>query len=158
MASIISGMSRSSSSTDVEAQASARKAKRRRIQNKPEGLDDTRISHLGPLLPPCCLLEQLPLTAPIAEVVHNGRAQVASIVNGLDDRLVCIVGPCSVHDIKAAKEYATVSFFSILNSRLKLFFEKNQLFTNISHLIFFFVSLILTNYVGIKKNAIKIQR
>jgi len=107
MASIISGMSRSSSSTDVEAQASARKAKRRRIQNKPEGLDDTRISHLGPLLPPCCLLEQLPLTAPIAEVVHNGRAQVASIVNGLDDRLVCIVGPCSVHDIKAAKEYAT---------------------------------------------------
>ena len=52
-ASIISGMSRSSSSTDVEAQASARKAKRRRIQNKPEGLDDTRISHLGPLLPPC---------------------------------------------------------------------------------------------------------
>jgi hypothetical protein len=124
MASIISGMSRSSSSTDVEAQASARKAKRRRIQNKPEGLDDTRISHLGPLLPPCCLLEQLPLTAPIAEVVHNGRAQVASIVNGLDDRLVCIVGPCSVHDIKAAKEYATVSFFSILNSRLKLFLKK----------------------------------
>ena len=106
-----SSMSRSSSSTDVEAIASARKAKRRRIENVPEGLDDTRISHLGPLLPPCCLIEQLPLTNAIAEVVHEGRAQVSRIINGKSDRMVCIVGPCSVHDIKAAKEYALVRSF-----------------------------------------------
>ena len=101
-----SSMSRSSSSTDVEAIASARKAKRRRIENVPEGLDDTRISHLGPLLPPCCLLEQLPLTNAIAEVVHEGRAQVSRIINGkaiawsaLWARAVCTISklPKSTH-------------------------------------------------------------
>jgi hypothetical protein len=106
----MSSLSRSSSTQDIEAIASARKAKRARIEAKPQGLDDCRISHLGPLLPPCCLLEQLPLTNAIADVVSEGRTQVSNIIQGLDDRLICIVGPCSVHDTKAAKEYALVRF------------------------------------------------
>ena len=109
-----SSMSRSSSSANIEAIASARKAKRRRIEAVPQGLDDTRISHLGPLLQPCCLLEQQPLTNAIGDVVSEGRQAVSNIVQGLDDRLVCVVGPCSVHDVKAAKEYALVRCFLLL--------------------------------------------
>ena len=118
----MSSLAASSSSNDVksvvnmevgpESPAELRKRKRRRISSIPEGLDDQRISHLGPLIPPCCLLEQLPLSDIVAEVVSDGRREVQEIVHGRDDRLVCIVGPCSVHDINAAKEYALVSIFS----------------------------------------------
>lgn len=92
-----------------ESPADIRKRKRRRISSIPEGLDDTRIDHLGPLIPPCCLLEELPLSEVVAEVVSEGRLEVQNIVHGRDDRLICIVGPCSIHDVKAAKEYALVS-------------------------------------------------
>ena len=112
----MSAMSVSTSSNDVknietgpESPADIRKRKRRRVSSIPEGLDDTRISHLGPLIPPCCLLEQLPLSEVVADVVSEGRKEVQDIVQGRDDRLVCVVGPCSVHDPKAAKEYALVS-------------------------------------------------
>ena len=116
----MSSMSVSTSSNDVtdiaaglpESPADIRKRKRRRVSSIPEGLDDQRISHLGPLIPPCCLLEQLPLSDVVADVVSEGRREVQEIVHGRDDRLVCIVGPCSVHDVKAAKEYALVSVFS----------------------------------------------
>ena len=123
-------MSRSSSTTDVAAIASARKAKRPRIEAQPQGLDDTRISHLGPLLPPCCLLEQLPLTNVVADVITEGRKQVSNIVQGLDDRLICIVGPCSVHDVKAAKEYALelrklqLKYAAELCIVMRVYFEK----------------------------------
>lgn len=110
-------MAVSTSSNDVkdiasvlpESPADIRKRKRRRVSSIPEGLDDQRISHLGPLIPPCCLLEQLPLSDVVADVVSEGRREVQEILHGRDDRLVCIVGPCSVHDIKATKEYALVS-------------------------------------------------
>ena len=78
----MSAMAVSTSSNDVkdiasvlpESPADIRKRKRRRVSSIPEGLDDQRISHLGPLIPPCCLLEQLPLSdAPIQVSVRRRR-------------------------------------------------------------------------------------
>lgn len=68
--------------------------------------DDLRIRSLHPLLPPAILMEELPLGAKASEVVSEGRRQAESIVRGDDDRLLVIVGPCSIHDPAAALEYA----------------------------------------------------
>ncbi|CAG8483821.1 17057_t:CDS:10 [Acaulospora morrowiae] len=69
-------------------------------------LDDTRIQKIKPLIPPQILMEDLPHTARASEVVKNGRIGAEAIIKGEDDRLLVIVGPCSVHDPKAALEYA----------------------------------------------------
>lgn len=68
--------------------------------------DDTRIAGMRPLLPPAILIEELPLTAEATEVVDRGRAESAAILRGDDDRLIVVVGPCSIHDPEAAIEYA----------------------------------------------------
>ncbi|RHY49478.1 hypothetical protein DYB34_012679 [Aphanomyces astaci] len=58
------------------------------------------------LIPPVCLLEQVPRTVAIARTVNKGRQEVNNILRRVDDRLVVVVGPCSIHDPKAALEYA----------------------------------------------------
>lgn len=68
--------------------------------------DDTRIAGMRPLLPPTILIEELPLSAKASAVVDQGRTESAAILNGTDDRLLVVVGPCSIHDPKAAIEYA----------------------------------------------------
>lgn len=68
--------------------------------------DNIRISDRRPLLPPAILIEELPLSDKAREVTNQGREQSAAIVSGKDDRLCVIVGPCSIHDPKAAIEYA----------------------------------------------------
>ncbi len=68
--------------------------------------DDLRIDRLRPLLPPAILLESHPLDAPTAAGIAKHRQQVASILRGEDDRLLAVVGPCSIHDVAAAREYA----------------------------------------------------
>jgi len=68
--------------------------------------DDVRIAGLRPLLPPAILLEELPITAQASETVAAARQQIEAIVDGRDDRLLVIVGPCSIHDPEAALEYA----------------------------------------------------
>jgi 3-deoxy-7-phosphoheptulonate synthase len=67
---------------------------------------DTRIVNYEPLLAPAALLEELPLHAAEAKTVELSRAEVREVLDGEDDRLLAIVGPCSVHDPKAAIEYA----------------------------------------------------
>jgi 3-deoxy-7-phosphoheptulonate synthase len=68
--------------------------------------DDVRIRHLRPLLPPAILMEELPANADACQVVAKGRREVAEILRGNDDRLVVVVGPCSIHDPEAGLEYA----------------------------------------------------
>ena len=68
--------------------------------------DNRRIADNRPLLPPAILIEEIPLTEKATAVVENGRAQSEAILNGTDDRLIVVVGPCSIHDPKAAIEYA----------------------------------------------------
>jgi len=67
---------------------------------------DLRVESIRPLLPPAILLEELPLSDPAAITVSRGREEVARILRGEDDRLVVIVGPCSIHDPGAAVDYA----------------------------------------------------
>ena len=72
----------------------------------PTRTDDLRITQVRPLLPPEILLEELPSTDRTATVVAGTRQAIADSLNGVDPRLTVVVGPCSVHDPKAALEYA----------------------------------------------------
>ncbi|MDR2863868.1 MAG: 3-deoxy-7-phosphoheptulonate synthase [Puniceicoccales bacterium] len=69
--------------------------------------DDLRIKSQRPLVSPALLLDELRITESASALVASVRAQVGDIVNGRDPRLLVITGPCSIHDTKAAEEYAT---------------------------------------------------
>jgi 3-deoxy-7-phosphoheptulonate synthase len=73
-----------------------------------EGIHNQRIIEVRPLLSPAQVGAALPISPAQQEVVHAGRDDVAAILNGNDDRLLVIVGPCSVHDPVAALEYANL--------------------------------------------------
>ncbi|OSM95072.1 3-deoxy-7-phosphoheptulonate synthase AroG [Lonsdalea populi] len=68
--------------------------------------DDLRIKEIKELLPPVALLEKFPATENAAKTVSQARTAIHKILHGGDDRLLVIIGPCSIHDVKAAKEYA----------------------------------------------------
>jgi len=67
---------------------------------------DQRIERVVPLVAPEPILEELPLTDELADEVVRGREEVKAVLDGDDDRLLVVVGPCSVHDPEAALEYA----------------------------------------------------
>jgi 3-deoxy-7-phosphoheptulonate synthase len=68
--------------------------------------DDLRIDKLRPLLPPAILMEELPVSERASTIVALARQAVSRILRGEDDRLVVVVGPCSIHDLGAAEDYA----------------------------------------------------
>jgi 3-deoxy-7-phosphoheptulonate synthase len=68
--------------------------------------DDLRIAAVRALIAPQLLLEELPVDAAALATVTNARQAVHRVLHGADDRLLAIVGPCSIHDSKAALEYA----------------------------------------------------
>jgi 3-deoxy-7-phosphoheptulonate synthase len=68
--------------------------------------DDLRIEGLKPLIPPAILIEEIPLPYAGQTFVSAARHHVNRIITGEDDRLLVVVGPCSIHDTKAALEYA----------------------------------------------------
>jgi 3-deoxy-7-phosphoheptulonate synthase len=70
-------------------------------------VENTRVHRIRPLIPPACLSEELPLTPKLAEFVERSRTSIVNIMKGKDDRLMMVVGPCSIHDPKAAIDYAT---------------------------------------------------
>jgi len=92
--------------------------------------DDRRIAGMRPLLPPAILIEEIPLSDKATTVVDRGRAESEAILNGQDDRLIVICGPCSIHDTKAAMEYATrllpivEKYRSDLQIIMRVYFEK----------------------------------
>ncbi|MFZ4727979.1 MAG: 3-deoxy-7-phosphoheptulonate synthase [Pseudanabaena sp.] len=67
---------------------------------------DLHVVETCPLLAPVEVKTELPITPAIAKVVANARARIRNILNGSDRRLLVVVGPCSIHDVKAAREYA----------------------------------------------------
>ena len=73
-----------------------------------QNTDDLRIRSQHPLLSPALVLTELPVSERAAEVVATARRDAAKVISGQDDRLLVIVGPCSVHDTKAALEYAAL--------------------------------------------------
>jgi 3-deoxy-7-phosphoheptulonate synthase len=67
--------------------------------------DDLRIERLRPLIPPAILMEQYALTEQASATIAETREAINRILREEDDRLLCVVGPCSVHDVPAAREY-----------------------------------------------------
>ena len=67
--------------------------------------DDVRINKIKDLLPPVALLERFPASDKATESVLNGREAIHKILHGKDKRLLVVIGPCSIHDPKAALEY-----------------------------------------------------
>jgi len=68
--------------------------------------DDLRIRDVRPLIPPAILLEEIPIGERASNVVSDARAAIASVIAGGDSRLVVVAGPCSIHDPRAALDYA----------------------------------------------------
>src|SRR3954468_412883 len=68
--------------------------------------DDLRIEQIRPLIPPAILMENLPLSERASTTVAEGREGVTRVLRQQDDRLVVVVGPCSIHDVAAARDYA----------------------------------------------------
>jgi len=67
--------------------------------------DDVRIAKIKELLPPIALLERFPASEKASQSVFSGRTAISNIFNDQDDRLLVVIGPCSIHDTKAAIEY-----------------------------------------------------
>jgi 3-deoxy-7-phosphoheptulonate synthase len=93
-------------------------------------IDDVRIKNIRPLIPPAILLEEMPAGDDSARAISRHREEIQRIVRGEDSRLVVIVGPCSIHDVAAAREYADrlAPLAEELADRLKIvmrvYFEK----------------------------------
>ena len=68
--------------------------------------DDIRIDEIRQLLPPSLLLSELPILESSAQLINSTRSDIDNVLNGLSDKLLVVVGPCSIHDQKAAIEYA----------------------------------------------------
>src|ERR1700722_15579874 len=70
--------------------------------------DDLRIKWTKEVLPPVFLEEELPITEKAESTILQARKEIVDILAGKDHRLLVIVGPCSIHDTKAAREYAAL--------------------------------------------------
>lgn len=68
--------------------------------------EDVNVDSVGPMLPPAILQEDIASTDEGRECVKSARRAIRSVLRGSDDRLVVVVGPCSVHDTAAALDYA----------------------------------------------------
>lgn len=69
-------------------------------------LDEHRTTRISPLISPALLRHELPVRPGVADTVVRARADVVDILDGRDDRLLVVVGPCSIHDPAAAMDYA----------------------------------------------------
>jgi 3-deoxy-7-phosphoheptulonate synthase len=98
--------------------------------SRSNSIRDQRIERLVELASPRALIEELPLSDEHAEVLLRGRAEVEAILQGRDDRLLLIVGPCSVHDVVATQEYAERLAAEVKGRRedlclaMRVYFEK----------------------------------
>lgn len=68
--------------------------------------DDLRIRELKELSPPKQVMQEIPVSEHAAETVFNTRQAMREVLDGTDDRVAVVVGPCSIHDPVAAREYA----------------------------------------------------
>ncbi|WP_411815788.1 3-deoxy-7-phosphoheptulonate synthase [Gordonia sp. SND2] len=91
---------------------------------------DRRVTAFSPIPSPETLRSELPLTARRAEAVQRDREEIAAILAGHDDRMIVVVGPCSVHDPVAALDYArrlaplAEQYRDALKIVMRVYFEK----------------------------------
>ena len=71
-----------------------------------QATDDLRIAEMMELTAPETLINENPVSEAVSATVSNARQTIHNSLTGDDDRLVIVVGPCSIHDPKAAREYA----------------------------------------------------
>lgn len=92
--------------------------------------DDIRIQSTRVVLPPVFLEEEMPITDQASLTVCQAREEIANILGGKDHRLLVVVGPCSIHDTNAAREYASLLKTAInevaddLRIVMRVYFEK----------------------------------
>ena len=92
--------------------------------------DDLRIREIKELSPPSHLLRELACTPRAADTVSAGREAIHRILHGMDDRMVVVIGPCSIHDPEAARDYARrlaelrVRHAADLEIVMRVYFEK----------------------------------
>ena len=104
-------------------------------------VSDTRVVAYEPLLSPAALLDELPLDDAGATAVERSRAEIRAVLDGVDDRLLVVSGPCSVHDPAAALEYAgrlaglRDQFGADLLIVMRVYFEKPRTVTGWKGLI-----------------------
>ena len=70
--------------------------------------DDLRISGMKEVIAPAEVHTEMPLSEMAAQTTFQTRQVIHNILTGKDDRLIVVVGPCSIHDTKAAHEYANL--------------------------------------------------
>ncbi len=92
--------------------------------------DDLRIREMKELVPPAHLIREFPCSENTANVASDARNALHRILHGQDDRLMVVIGPCSIHDTKAALEYAgrlvqeRQRFIGELEIVMRVYFEK----------------------------------
>ncbi|MGO1617267.1 MAG: 3-deoxy-7-phosphoheptulonate synthase AroG [Oceanisphaera sp.] len=92
--------------------------------------DDIRINQIKELLPPIAVLEKYPATAEASATVFESRQAIHRILVGEDDRLLVVIGPCSIHDVDAALEYGKKlkvlreKYADTLEIVMRVYFEK----------------------------------
>jgi 3-deoxy-7-phosphoheptulonate synthase len=92
--------------------------------------DDLRIHTIAPLATPAEVMADLPATAAALATVRGARRAIQRILSGADDRMVVVIGPCSIHDPGAARDYATrlakerLRFRRELEIVMRVYFEK----------------------------------
>ncbi len=93
-------------------------------------IKDLRIRNTQPLITPAVLADELPVPASLTDQVYAARQTIKNILTGADPRLLAIVGPCSIHDVAAALEYArglktlADEFQDVLYTVIRVYFEK----------------------------------
>jgi 3-deoxy-7-phosphoheptulonate synthase len=92
--------------------------------------EDIRIQWTKVVLPPVFLEEEYPVSEAASTTIFDARTEIVDILNGRDRRLLVLVGPCSIHDTKAAREYAALlqaaiqEFSADLRIVMRVYFEK----------------------------------
>ncbi len=69
------------------------------------GTRDLRIQQVRPLIPPAILIEEIPVSERASALVTETRSAITDAIYGRDSRLIVVVGPCSIHDPRAALEF-----------------------------------------------------
>jgi 3-deoxy-7-phosphoheptulonate synthase len=92
--------------------------------------EDIRIQWTKVVLPPVFLEEEHPVTEAASQTIFEARREIVDILNGRDSRLLVLAGPCSIHDVVAAREYARLlkdaidEFSADLRIVMRVYFEK----------------------------------
>jgi 3-deoxy-7-phosphoheptulonate synthase len=99
------------------------------LLNKPN-TDDLRIKEIKELAPPSHVFREFPVSPEAAQTTYGARQAVHRILHGADDRLIVVIGPCSIHDVDQAVEYAkrlqaeVARFEQDLLILMRVYFEK----------------------------------